>query len=210
MVMFIAFLVIAIILAILFCPIYLKIEFYETLSINLKVLFYWIKILPRDNEKIEKPENNKIIDNKDSIQGENKKDNKIKELLKQRRLKGFLNILSELGKILLRAGKKLKSKVKVDSLDVLVDVADEDSAKTAIKYGQACACIFPFANLILKYFKIKNYSVKVYPNFMNDKSRVNFSLKFHVNVISLIYIVLWAFARFIKSFYLKPKFSKKQ
>lgn len=208
--MCIVFVIIAIILAVLFCPIYLKIEFYEILSISLRVLFYWIKIFPKDNEKIEKPENNKISDNKNSIQGENKKDNKIKELLKQRGLKGFLKILNELGKIILHAGKMLKSKVKVDSLDVLVNVADEDSAKTAIRYGQACACIFPFANLILKYFKIKNYSVKVYPNFMNDKSRVNFSLKFHVNLISLIYIVLWAFAHFIKSFYLKPQFSKKQ
>lgn len=208
--MCIVFVIIAIILAVLFCPIYLKIEFYEILSISLRVLFYWIKIFPRDNEKIEKPENNKISDNKNSIQGENKKDNKIKELLKQRGLKGFLKILNEIGKIILHAGKMLKSKVKVDSLDVLVNVADEDSAKTAIRYGQACACIFPFANLILKYFKIKNYSVKVYPNFMNDKSRANFSLKFHVNLISLIYIVLWAFAHFIKSFYLKPQFLKKQ
>ena len=209
MVMFIAFLVIAIILAILFCPIYLKIEFYETLSINLKILFYWIKIFPIRNEKIEESENNKINDNKDPIQGKNKKDNKVKKLLNQMGLKGFLNILSELGKILLRAGKKLKSKVKVDNLDVLVDVADEDSAKTAVRYGKACACIFPFANLILKYFKIKDYSVKVYPNFMNDKSRVKFSLKFHFNLISLIYIVLWAFAGFIKVFYLKPQISKK-
>lgn len=206
--MYIVLAIAAIILAILFCPIYLKIEYYESIIIKTKVLFFWIKIFPRHEKEIGKLENKKNHDNKNLTAGENKKENKIKEMLNQRGLKGFLNILNEFGKIVLGTCKMLKSKVKIDNLNMLIDVADEDSAKTAVRYGQVCACVFPFMNIILKQFKIKDYSVRVNPNFMNDTSMVSFNLDVHIKLISIIEIALWALTQFIKSFYLKQEISK--
>lgn len=191
--------IVAIVFAILLCPICLNIEFCESLSVNIKILFFKFTLFPRKNNKKEKVRARKS--SQEAKLDKKSKDNKIKDLLKQRGLRGFLNILKEMGKIVLGVGEKFKSKVKIDDLDVLVSVADEDSAKTAVRYGQTCAVIFPFTNIILKYFDVKNYSVKVRPDFMEDKSTVNFNLKLHLKLITLIYIALWAIIKFIKSLY---------
>lgn len=194
--MYFVLVITTIILAVLLCPIYLNIEFNNALSVKIKILFLRFIIFPQrdaDGEALE-----------DKSTGSKKENNKIKDLINQRGLKGFLNILKEMGKIISGMGKKIGSKVVIDNLNAFVKVSGEDSAKTAIRYGQVCACVFPFTNAILRHFKVKNYDVKVYPNFMNDITEVKFSLKVHLKLIWLIYVVIWAFIKFIKSLYLKP------
>lgn len=193
---------VAFVLMVLFCPVHLKMEFCESLKIKIRILFFNFTIFPKKAE--EKKRTKKPKEAKELPARKKGDENKLKELIKQRGLKGFLNILKQMGKIILGVGKMVKSKVVVDDLSVLVSVSGEDSAATAVTYGKVCAGVFPFANIILNNFKVKSYDVKVFPNFMKEKPSVEFKLKLHLRLVTLIHIVLWAVIKLVKGLYLKP------
>ena len=81
-----------------------------------------------------------------------------------------------------------------------VKISEEDSAQTAIKYGQACSVLYPAMNFLFQNIKVKNPNVKINPDFNSEKTSVYFSMIFKIRLIYILKAGLVAFFKFIMSF----------
>ena len=197
----------------LFCNIKFIVTFENEMSVCIKYLFF--KFNMKKSSKEEENVNNKT-DKKEKINKEtnsqkekNKKNknknksnskDKIKKIISEKGLSGFLKIIKNLLKILKNLSIYLLKRIYVVKFYLEVKVSQEDSAQTAIKYGQACAVLYPAMNFIFNNLKVKNRNVKIYPDFNSEKSSVYFSAIFKIRLIYILKAGLVAFFKFIMNF----------
>ncbi len=138
---------------------------------------------------------------------QNKKDDKqnvllskSKEIHKAEGLSGFLKILKDFTIIAKNTIAYLIKHIKVKKLDLDIKVSQEDSAQTAIKYGQACSIVYPAISLLFKSKIYKPYKIKISPDFNEKKSSVLFHTRFKIRIIYILKCGIIAFFKFIKTF----------
>lgn len=195
----------------LFCNIKFIVTFENEMSMSIKYLFF--KFNMKKSSKEEENVNNKT-DKKEETNKEtnsqkeknrknkdksNSKD-KIKKIISEKGLSGFLKIVKNLLNILKNLSIYLLKRIYVVKFYLEVKVAQEDSAQTAIKYGQACAVLYPAMNFIFNNLNVKNRNVKIYPDFNSEKPSVHFSMIFKIRLIYILKASLVAFFKFIKNF----------
>ncbi len=176
-------------------PVTVYVTFEDELTAKVRYLFFRYKISPQP----EKSEEKEKKDNEQEEEKQQKNDikSKIKGIIEQKGLSGFLNIIKEFVSIGTGAAKKLFSHIVINNISVNISVADEDAAQTAICYGYTCSVVYPAMALLVNNMKCKKYDINIVPNFDEKESRVRFKTKAH---IQLLFIFSSAIPALYKSF----------
>ncbi len=183
-------------IAVLSLPFNIYADYKESFVLYVRWLFIKIYIYPPADkkkkpkkEKKPKQETPKEETPQDETQpAPEKKENFIKVFYNNQGVNGMLeliaNIVTKLNDGLHGIGRSLY----IRRLWLRINVADGNSANTAIKYGKMCSAVYPAMGYIISIMHSKNCSVKVQPDFLGSKTEGAFSL--HLAVIPSK--LLWA------------------
>ncbi len=131
-----------------------------------------------EEKKEEKPQEKKPEKPKSSF---------LKNLYKGEGLTGIIDILRDVSQIAQGALKYVFEHLIVKRFYIDMSVACGDAAKTAIRYGQVCAGVYPCAGIIVSNTKCRSYDINIYPDF-DDKSESKISVDFKGRV-KLFFII---------------------
>lgn len=174
----------------LLCPVTIRTEFKDEFSAKIMYLFFHYTIAPR-------PQKNEVTQENGEEQTKQKK-TKFQDIIKQKGLSGFLNLIREIARIASGTGKRLLKHLVISRFIINISVAYGDAAKTAVNYGYVCSVVYPAAGAVLGNVKYKKYSVNVSPDFQKKESSVQFSLKARIKLIFAVSSALYAFIQYIK------------
>lgn len=175
-------------------PVHVSVTFETELGLKVRYLFFRYTVFPQPPEKLAKKAAKEIKENAE----ENETKSKIREIIKQKGLSGFVGLLKEFASVAAGTAKKLFSRVTMDLLFVDVVVSDEDAAQTALLYGGVCAAVCGSAAALLSVMKYKRYHINVVPDFQAKQSAVKFELRAHVIPVFLVVPLLSALFRSLK------------
>lgn len=167
-------------------------------AVRIKWLFIKINILPK-HEKKPKKEKKKKEKKKDKKEEEPKKENEtIKEpkkkkgdnmfvrFYKNRGVDGVVQLLKDavaaLGGMFGRIGRAFT----FEELYIALQIGGDDSADTAIKYGEVCAGAFPAMGLFVNKARVKKYSIDISPDFIYNKTEARLHTQISLRPIKLI------------------------
>lgn len=191
------FLIFAIVLA---CPVIADIQFKDSFVVKIKVFGIPITVFPQkekpqsEEKKAEKEKKKKPKEEKEKTG----KFSKIKGILESKGLSGLLDFFKELADVAAGTGKKLFSHLVIYQLSVDISISNEDAAKTAIQYGQACAVVYPAMSMITTVAKCKQSHVCVIADFDDKKTKADFRLKAGMRPIFVLTAGISGLIRLIK------------
>jgi hypothetical protein len=183
-------------LFLLILPITVSANFENELTAKVSYLFFHYKILPQPEKPKQLEKNNK--EKKEEKQEENSTISKIKGIINQKGLPGFLNIIKDFVSVGTGAAKKLFSRVTIQTVSVHIEVADEDAAQAAILYGYTCSVVYPAMSLLVNNLKCKEYQIHIHADFKEKKSKVQFYIKAQVRLLFILKITLTALLQSLK------------
>lgn len=138
-------------------PLRVKINFEEELSFkayySLIPVFSYPKAEPKQEDEPQEEEKNE--ENGEGTLG------KLKKIIRQTGLKGFLNLIYELLKIVLSGGNRLVRRIKLTDADIYICSTDDNAADAAYGYGKLCAAVYPAISAIYSFFRCKKGKVTV-------------------------------------------------
>ena len=105
-----------------------------------------------EEKKKEKPQEKKPEKPKSSF---------LKNLYKGEGLTGIIDILRDVSQIAQGALKYVFEHLIVKGFYIDISVACGDAAKTAIRYGQVCAGVYPCAGIIVSNTKCRSYDINI-------------------------------------------------
>ena len=178
------FLIFAIVLA---CPVIVDIQFKDSFVVKIKILGIPITVFPQKEKTQSEEEKEKTG-----------KFSKIKGILESKGLSGLLDFFKELAGVAAGTGKKLFSHLVIYQLLVDIAISNEDAAKTAIQYGQACAVVYPAMSMITTVAKCKQSHVCVIADFDDKKTKADFRLKAGMRPIFVLTAGISGLIRLIK------------
>ncbi len=185
------------------------INFDNTFSITCRFLFFKFKIFPR-KEKSKNEFNSKKLEDNSETKG---KYNKIKSLVKQNGVGGFLNVVGKLFIILKNSAVYFLKHICIKNFNLNIIISEEDAARTAIKYGQACTIVYPCTDLIFKNSSsCKNaYKINIFPDFdEKGTSKVRFDSSLKIRLIYIIKCTVIAFFKITQKMYILEKVKKQE
>lgn len=172
-------------LLILFLISSVHVSFFYDKKMKYKLRWLFISISSEDfkektteEKKEEKPQEKKPEKPKSSF---------LKNLYKGEGLTGIIDILRDVSQIAQGALKYVFKHLIVKRFYIDISVACGDAAKTAIRYGQVCAGVYPCAGIIVSNTKCRSYDINIYPDF-DDKSESKISVDFKGRV-KLFFII---------------------
>ena len=158
------------------------------------------------NGSTKKPENKKKDKKKAKSKKNAKEENKVlqwfKITFKERGLNGLISVLKEIAGLAVTFLKPVFKHIKLRNLDMNITVAFEDAADTAVRYGYACAAIYPSLAVILKIVKYKKYNVNIAPDF--DKKQPEIDLAAEISLVPW-FVVFGAVHAFVNYLVLRSK-----
>ncbi len=182
----------------LLCPVHLYATFENEFRTKVRYLFITYKVYPQPEET--KPEQAQEVKEKKEKQAENDAKSRIRGIIEQKGLSGFLEILKEFASIATGAAKKLFVHFIIDYISTDVSVADEDAAQTAILFGGICAAVYTPMGMLVNNLKCKEYHINIVPNFQAKECKIRFHFRAHISLLFLISSSLAAFLQSIKVF----------
>ena len=182
----------------LLCPVTVHASFEDEFTAKVTYLFFRYKILPQPEKAEADKEENEDNEQKEEKQQKNDIKSKIKGIIEQKGLSGFLNIVKEFAAIGTGAAKKLFSHIVINDISVNIVVADEDAAQAAIYYGYTCSVVYPAMSLLVNYMKCKQYHINIAPHFNEKESRVQFKVKAHIQLLFIFSAAIPALLKTIK------------
>lgn len=181
-------------------PVTVYADFEDELTAKVTYLFIHYKILPQPEKPARKEEEKKKEGQKEEKQQENDTILKIKGIIKQKGLSGFLNIIKEFVSIGTGSAKKLFSHIVINNISVDIAVADEDAAQAAIFYGYTCSVVYPAMALLVNNVNCKKYHIHINADFNENESKVQFKIKAHIQLLFIFSSALPAFFKSLKVF----------
>lgn len=166
-------------------------------AVSVKWLFIKINILPKHEKKPKKEKKKK--EKKDKKEEEPKKedetikepkkkkgDNMFVRFYKNRGVDGVVQLLKDacaaLGGMFGRIGRAFT----FEELYIALQIGGDDSADTAIKYGEVCAGAFPAMGLFVNKARVKKYSIDISPDFIYNKTEARLHTQISLRPIKLI------------------------
>ncbi len=181
----------------LFCPVVIRASFEDELIVKARYLFLTYVIVPRKEKEPKKTEQNetgqKEEEEKDVTQS------KIKELLAQKGLRGFLGLMKEIFFIAHGSSQRLFRHLVISNISAYLVIATDDASQTALNYSYACAAVYPAFSAIVANCKCKKYSVQVIPDFNKKESEIKFSAKATIKLFFILSASRYAFFQFLKT-----------
>lgn len=181
----------ALVLILLTVPIYGRITYNGDLTAHIRVLGVRIPLLPREEEKADGAPTRKRRKADKPFKWQ-----ELKDLLKQDDLEGTLHFVGGAVRLAGRTVGRLLRSVTVTSLQLQMLIATGDPADTAQRYGQVCGILYPSLELIGQTVRIRRRHLRVEPNFLLERSRAGFDVRFRVSIWRLTgaaLALLWGF-----------------
>lgn len=150
-----------------------------------------------DNAAPENPDN--------SAKPEQKKPNPIKKLWDEEGIVGILSMVSNLLETANSAVSTLIRGLHIYSLYVMILVGGPDADMIARSYGKLCRYYYPLKGMILNGMKVDNYDDYIQPDFIADRTEVEFQLIGSLSVALLLKVVLKAGFIFLKNLIINKK-----
>lgn len=190
----------AAVLIILCIPVFIRVNYDNSASIRVRILFVPFDVYPQ-----EKFENNKLVSffkkleakfpkkkkPKTKVDAQEKKTEKTSpfaELISQQGFSGAIGLLLETARLAAGSfGKILKTTV-VDRFNIDVRIADEDAASTAISYGRWCAVIYPAVSLILRCVLRYKKNLVIRPDYNAEESVFKAEVRVHLYPVAVLCI----------------------
>lgn len=149
----------------------------EQTTVTVRYLFFK-KSVSSDDENVSKSHKKR---------SEKQKPDYLKTLFKE---KGAAAAVKELVSILKSCVKSLGSPIKhlrVPEFSLLISVATDDAAKTAVEYGAVCAAVFPCLNAARNIFKFgSSTAVSVESDFCSTESRIKLETVLKLRLVYLL------------------------
>lgn len=165
--------VILFILLISFIPVSLIVKWHKELKCTLKFGFVPIVLYPQKDIKLKK----KKPEKKKNSQPKKTEEKKEKNLLKEKGLGWFVNLIKKVADLAKGALKDAFRHILIKEFMLSIKVVGEDAADTAVKYGYYCSAIYPATGLIIGAVKYKSYGVDITPDFEeNAQSQIDLDL----------------------------------
>ena len=130
---------IAVMVLVLFVPVYGRIRYDGEWRVSLRVWGIPIPLLPAAEEERETPA---AVKKKQKKKSSSKKE-ELKQLFREDGLEGTLRLFGRLAVLAGKTAGRLLRAVTVDKLELELLVAAEDAADTAVRYGQVCGVLYP-------------------------------------------------------------------
>lgn len=173
------------------------VHYEDDVAVSVKWLFIKINILPKHEKKPKKEKKKK--EKKDKKEEEPKKedetikepkkkkgDNMFVRFYKNRGVDGVVQLLKDacaaLGGMFGRIGRAFT----FEELYIALKIGGNDSADTAIKYGEVCAGAFPAMGLFVNKATVKKYSIDISPDFIYNKTEARLHTQISLRPIKLI------------------------
>lgn len=184
-------------LILLLCPVHVYAAYENELSAKIRYLFISYKIAPSPQKAEADAQENK---EKTEKQTGNDTKSRIRGIIEQKGLSGFLDIIQEFASIATGAAKKLFSHLVIDMISTDISVADEDAAQTAILFGGICAAVYTPMGMLVNNLKCKQYHINIVPNFQAKECKIRFHFKAHILLLFLVSSSLSALFKSLKVF----------
>ena len=183
--------IIAFFILLLSIPICVESEYIDTFILNIKWLFIKIPIFPIKPKKDKAKKESKPKPQKEEPAREQsekpQKPNPFKTFYENQGFDGVVTLIQNTADALGTFGKSLKKHIILKELYLWATIShNQDAAKTAIQYGEACQNIFPAMGYICSNLKVKKYDVEVEPDFIGTFSSAQFAFSLSVRPIFLI------------------------
>lgn len=189
--------VLALVLALLLCPVVVQIEFSGAFVIKLRVLGIPITVFRQktrdtaEKKSPEAPEKKKEKSGKFAVFG---------DILKREGLLALLDFLKELASISAGTGKRLLKHIHWRKFSVLLAIGGQDAAKTAVQYGQACAVVYPAAGVLTALSDCSQTHVGVIADFKAGKTKAEVCLKADIRPIFVLTSGVSGLIKLIKAY----------
>lgn len=180
-------------LVLLFCPVLMLADFEQEFSFQIRYLFLRFRLYP---QPIKQQHAGKEAE--EPAAEEKKGLKKLKETLQEKGLSGFLEILRETAALASDTMAKFLPHLVISRFSLLIAVAGEDAASTALNYGHVCAAVFPLLGILFANIRCRKHYVRIEPDFQAETSRVKCSVKAKISLIFIVYALLTAFFRGIR------------
>lgn len=138
-------------------------------------------------------------DEKTSNPPAKKKTNPIKKMWDEEGIVGILSFVSNLLETANSAVTTLIRGLHIYSLYVMILVGGGDADMIARSYGTLCKYYYPVKGMILSTMKVDNYDDYIQPDFIADKTEVEFQLIGSISVGLLVKVALKAVFVFLKN-----------
>lgn len=179
-------------------PVNIYTEYKESFVLYVRWLFVKIYIYPPADKKKKKPKKEKPKKEEppkeetpeEAQPPKEKGENFIKTFYNNQGVNGMIELISNIAKKLGSGLKGIGRSFYIRRLWLRINVADGDSANTAIKYGKVCSAVYPSLGYILSIVHSKNCSIKVQPDFLGSKTEGAFSLHLALIPVKLINAVI--------------------
>lgn len=156
-------LVLALLLA---SPVTVKVLYEDEWAVTVRYLFLRFRVFPPKEQSSEKK--------KKDAEKESEKDEKkqgIREILKGKDPGTVLNLLVEASKLAVSVLKRFCSHVTIREFDLLLVIASEDAAETAVQYANVCAVGYPAAGILMQACRCRRFGISIVPEFQESKPR---------------------------------------
>ena len=187
-------------LILLSIPVGVTAEYSEELRLTLSYLFIKIKLLPGPEENEKKAEKEKKKKSRKKKKEKEEKPEKaaekggikdsLKKIIEAKGVRGFLDIIYEMLKIILRYTGRLLRHIKLKKCDVYMLVTGDDASETALNYGKACSAVYPAISEICSFFRCGKPAVTVDFDYDAAGSSVAASAEFSLSPIIMAGILL--------------------
>lgn len=161
-----------------------------------------------DAEKTEKVKADETSNEEKGEQTKPAKPNPIKQLWDRDGILGILDLITNLLDSANNAVITLIKGLHIYSLYVMILVGGGDADVIARNYGRLCKYYYPLKGMILNGMRVDNYDDYIQPDFIADKTEVEFQLIASINVGLLVKVALKAGFIFLKNL-ISNKKSKK-
>ncbi|MDD6061145.1 MAG: DUF2953 domain-containing protein [Oscillospiraceae bacterium] len=179
-------------IVLLFCvKITVELQYSETFTLDLKVLFIKLRLLPAKPKKKKPPKAPQEETPPEDAQekpseGKPKGENFVMRFYHEQGFDGVVRFLKEiLAATNTMLGDIFKRSFVVEKLFLDMCVAKKDAAQTAIAYGKTCAAVFPTMGYLCNTLRVRKYNVNIYPDYLATGSCASILLRISVRPIKL-------------------------
>lgn len=122
----------------------------------------------------------------------------------------FLRHFSELLEWVQKAAGSALRRIRIDRLKIRLIIWEEDAAKTAIRFGEACAAVYTAVGFLSGVVKVRKHEIAIQPDYTDPAAAcVEFSCSASVRAASaLAFLVVQAVSLFMTLF--RMNYFKKQ
>lgn len=187
----------ALLLLLLAVPVFVRIRYDGELRVRVTMLGIPIRLLPQ-KEKPEKTEKPAKKPKKKAADGQDKrKEEKTgglgAELSRRFREDGAaatLETLRRLAAVAVRAADGVLRAIAVDRLWLFLHITAGEAADTAVRYGQACAGVYPALAVLQERLHVRGQLIRIEPDFLGEHSRAAFDVRLRVAVWRAVFVLI--------------------